>query len=110
MYRPIDTFMLQVKDKVDYINQKIVDSIVLTVHNQEGIIKKILSGIEENTEGSYELIIILDGCTDNSEKDVIEYVNNSSLKDKTIIKYTNNIFENKAITLHLSNALESMLQ
>ena len=96
MYRPIDTFMLQVKDKVDYINQKIVDSIVLTVHNQEGIIKKILSGIEENTEGSYELIIILDGCTDNSEKDVIEYVNNSSLKDKTIIKYTNNIFENKA--------------
>ena len=96
LYRPIDTFMLQVKDKVDYINQKIVDSIVLTVHNQEGVIKEILSGIETNTQGSYELIIILDGCTDNSEKDVIEYVNNSSLKDKTIIRYTDNIFENKA--------------
>ena len=59
MYRPIDTFMLQVKDKVDYINQKIVDSIVLTVHNQEGVIKKILSGIEDNTEGSMNSLLYL---------------------------------------------------
>ena len=37
MYRPIDTFMLKIRDNVDYMKADITDSIILTVHNQEGI-------------------------------------------------------------------------
>ena len=43
----------------------------------------------------------MDGCTDNSEKDVLDYVNSSSLKYKTDIKYTDNIFENRANNIGL---------
>ncbi len=90
--REIEKFLIDIRPG----ENEIVDSIVLTVHNQEGVIKDILAGIENNTTGKYELVIVLDGCTDNSEKDVLEYVNNSSLKSKTIIKYTDNIYENRA--------------
>jgi len=93
--REIDKFLIDIKP------DEVVDSIVLTVHNQEGVIKKVLAGIENNTEGNYELIILLDGCTDNSEKDVLDYVNSSSLKYKTEIKYTDNIFENRANNIGL---------
>ena len=62
-YRPIDTFMLKIRDNVDYMKADITDSIILTVHNQEDIIKHVLAGIENHTKGSYELIIVIDGCT-----------------------------------------------
>ena len=51
-------------------------SIILTVHNKGWLIEKVIQNIYKNTVGSYELIVVLDGCTDNSQKDVIEYVNN----------------------------------
>ena len=93
--REIEKFLIDIRPG------EIVDSIVLTVHNQEGVINDVLSGIENNTDGEYELIVVLDGCTDNSEKDVLNYVNNSSLKYKTDIKYTDNIFENRANNIGL---------
>ena len=43
-------------------------SIILTVHNKDWLIEKVLEGIILNTRTPYELIIIIDGCTDNSEK------------------------------------------
>ena len=46
-YRPIDTFMLKIKNNVDYMKTDIIDSIILTVHNQENIIKHVLAGIEK---------------------------------------------------------------
>ena len=95
-YRPIDTFMLKIRDEVDYMKADIADSIILTVHNQEDNIKNVLAGIENNTKGFYEVILILDGCTDNTEEVILEYMGDSSLADKTIFKYTDNIFENRA--------------
>ena len=96
LYRPIDTFMVQIKDNVDYLKSKVVDSILLTTHNQQGVIKDVLNGIEKNTIGDYELVVVFDGCTDDTEKDALDFINQSSLKDKTIIKHTDNIFENRA--------------
>ena len=46
-------------------------SLILTVHNKEFLLEKVLQGIQENTVGSYELNIILDGCYDKSEDIVV---------------------------------------
>ena len=104
-YRPIDTFMLKVRDDVDYMKADITDSIILTVHNQENVIKDVLAGIENNTKGYYELIMVLDGCTDGTEKAVFDYMGDSSLAEKTIFKYTDNIYENKANTVGMKEAI-----
>lgn len=73
-------------------------SIILTVHNQESIIKNIFNSIIENkSDLCKEIIIIYDGCTDNSEKIIDEQVCDIP---KSII-YSHNIFEVKANNLGL---------
>ena len=104
-YRPIDTFMLKIRDDVDYMKADVTDSIILTVHNQEKIIKDVLAGIENNTKGLYELILVIDGCTDGSEKAILEYLGNSSLASKVTVKYADNVFETKANNIGLKEAL-----
>ena len=42
-------------------------SLVMPIHNQADILLGILTKIKENTVGDYEIIFILDGCTDTSE-------------------------------------------
>ena len=73
------------------------NTIILTVHNKEKTIKKILKNLFKNTSKITEkIIVILDGCTDKTEKYVNEFVmkNNSFFKIKII--FTNNIWETKA--------------
>ena len=41
-------------------------SIILTVHNKDYLIKSVIEAIYQYTVGDYELIVVLDGCTDNS--------------------------------------------
>ena len=70
-------------------------SIILTVHNKDWLLPSVLSGIKDNTLGDYELVVVLDGCNDESEiiwKKFVE--NNTSIKTKTI--YTPDVFETKA--------------
>lgn len=62
-------------------------SIVLTIHNGarktlDGtpILKLVLDGIIDNTVGNYELLCMLDGCTDESEKIVSEYEDKANIK------------------------------
>ena len=43
-------------------------SIILTVHNKGWLIDRVIQGIKDNTVGEYELIVVVDGCTDNSEE------------------------------------------
>jgi glycosyltransferase involved in cell wall biosynthesis len=66
-------------------------SIVLTVHNKDFLIDSVMNAIYENTLGSYELIIVLDGCTDNSEELVLK-----NKRNNTKIIYTPDVFETKA--------------
>ena len=49
--------------------------------------------------------MVLDGCTDGTEKAVLEYMSDSSLADKTIFKYTDNIYENRANTIGMKEAI-----
>ena len=81
-------------------------SIILTVHNQENIISSVLCGILDNIS-SYvkELIIILDGCTDNSEKNIDKLL--PKAKDKGLdikIIFSNDINEVRANNLGLKNS------
>ena len=103
IYRPIDQFLQQIHEEVDYMKPEPTDSIILTVHNQGGMIDRIIKGIEDNTEGDYELIVILDGCTDNSQEVVVDYLKNSEIENKSIIN-TDNIFENRANNVGLKLA------
>lgn len=45
-------------------------SIVMPIYNQEAIIRKNLSAITRFTHGAYEMILILDACSDNTESEV----------------------------------------
>ena len=105
MYRPIDTYLVQIKDTVDYLKTDIVDSIILTLHNQEAIVNDVLGGIEDNTEGEYELIIVFDGCTDSTEPVAKAYIETSLLKEKITYKYADNVFETKANNIGLKEAI-----
>ena len=96
IYRAIDKFLVQNIDRVDFLKPEPKDSIVLTIHNQENIITRVLRGIEDNTVGEYELIIVFDGCTDNTETVVYDYLNQSSIKNKTYTINTPDVFETKA--------------
>lgn len=68
-------------------------SIILNVHNKEWLIQKVVEGIRAHTVGGYELIVVLDGCTDQSEKVVCE--NTEGMENLEILK-TPDIFETKA--------------
>lgn len=71
-------------------------SVILTVHNQEQIIKEIFKGISANaSENIKELIIVYDGCTDASEK-VLEGCLYPSLYNNVQIIRTPNINETLA--------------
>ena len=105
IYRPIDQFMVEMLDQVDYIKPELTDSIILTVHNQEEIIPHVLKGIEDNTEGDYELIVVIDGCTDKSEEVILKYVRESTLKNKTTFLETPDVFETKANNVGLKYAV-----
>ena len=62
-------------------------SIILTIHNGarktsngDVLLDKVISGIINNTVGEYELLCMLDGCTDNSEEIVSKYENDANIK------------------------------
>ena len=55
-------------------------SLNLTIHNQENIIEEVLDRIKINSTGDYELVVMVDGCTDRTE----EYVDNFIKKNKLI--------------------------
>jgi len=70
-------------------------SIVLTVHNKGWLLPNVLNGIKENTVENYELVVVLDGCSDESESIWQNFVDsNPNIKTKTVC--TPDVFETKA--------------
>lgn len=86
-------------------------SINLTIHNKENILKEVLDGIFHNTVSKFELICVLDGCTDNSEKILLEYLYNN--KNKNLIHfnvlYAPNVFETKANNLAMKASTQEYI-
>jgi len=77
-------------------------SIILTVHNKEWLIQCVIDGIIKNTVGDYELIIVIDGCTDDSEKVIIDTLSKTKVNYKLI--YAPNVFETTANNLGMRSA------
>jgi glycosyltransferase involved in cell wall biosynthesis len=79
--------------KTFYENTEIIYSIVTPVYNQEDIIVENTKSIIENTIGNFEIILILDFCFDNTEKNILEYFENNVPVGKDFVKIR--IFKNK---------------
>jgi glycosyltransferase involved in cell wall biosynthesis len=77
-------------------------SIILTIHNKEWLVQQVLDGIVKNTRGDYELIIVLDGCTDKSFDVVEDYFYGKN--HNVIIETTPNVYETKANNVGLKSA------
>lgn len=80
-------------------------SIILTIHNKQSLIRDVLESIKKYTIGSYELNIILDGCTDNSELITDSFIKENENLLKINKFYAPNVFETKANNIGLKNSL-----
>lgn len=70
-------------------------SLVLTVHDKGWLLPQVLDGIKNNTTGTYELVVVLDGCSDNSEEVLDTFIKEEQrISVKKII--TPDVFETKA--------------
>jgi len=78
-------------------------SLILTVHNKGFLVGESLQRIKKHTKGTYEVVIVLDGCTDNSEQVVIDFKKqNPSIK--MVVEYADDVFETKANNIGLKKA------
>jgi len=73
-------------------------SINLTVHNKDFLLRDSLERIKKFTKSSYEIVTVLDGCSDKSEEILDDWIkNNPTIKVKKIC--ADNIFETKSNNL-----------
>jgi glycosyltransferase involved in cell wall biosynthesis len=77
-------------------------SINLTIFNKGFLIERVLNAIKDNTVLDYELIVVLDGCIDDSEQKVLNFFKLNKIKHK--IFYANNVFETKANNIAAKNS------
>ena len=84
-----------------YKNDKIIYSVIIPVYNQENIIVENIKSIIYNTLDNFEIIIILDFCFDNTEKNIftfLEYYKNEKenlIQIKVFINKEKPLFETK---------------
>lgn len=72
--------------------------IVISIYNQENIIKKVLAGVYSCTTTPYNLILVFDGCTDKTVENSQQFIDNNTSKflKNIIATSANNVFETKA--------------
>jgi glycosyltransferase involved in cell wall biosynthesis len=75
-----------------YNDREIIYSIVIPVYNQETIFVNNLQSIINNTQDTFEIIIILDYCFDNTEKYLLDFLNNYTNNNSNLIEIS--IFKN----------------
>ena len=80
-------------------------SLVMPIHNQESIIGDVLLRLFINTEGLYEMFLILDGCTDGTREAVLGMLSRSpnNLCKLTVVSLAEGIFETSCDNLGFVN-------
>ncbi len=79
------------------------NTIILTVHNKEKTILKILNNLCKNSsKNSIELIIILDGCTDKTSSKIKEFMKSFKVSLKIKVLVTNDVWETRANNIGLN--------
>ena len=81
-------------------------SLVIPIHNQETIIYDVLTKVFIHTQGLYDLFLILDGCTDKSQQEVLRTIYHvpKGLCQLTIVSNPQGIFETSCDNLGFVNA------
>lgn len=70
-------------------------SLNLTIYNKEALLPEVLCRIKEYTTGTYEIVFVLDGCTDGSEAIVMQFIkDNPQIETKVFM--APNVFETRA--------------
>lgn len=85
--------------------------IVLSIFNQEKLIEKVLGGIFKNTTTPFNLILIFDGCTDQTEKIALSYIkmHKPKLLINLIIEHAQNVFETRANNIGFKKSKEEYM-
>lgn len=73
---------------VSYNIGEIIYSIVMPVYNQEQIIVENIKSIITNTLDNFEIIIILDYCFDNTEPNIMDFLESYENKINNLIQIT----------------------
>ena len=72
------------------------NSCILTIHNKDFLIEQVCNSLINNlSNNTDQLIIVFDGCTDNSET-IVKNILNDVTDMKIDYVYTDNVFETKA--------------
>lgn len=80
-------------------------SIIITIHNKEELIARVLQAIVTRTQLPFELVLVFDGCNDNSEKisrDTLK--RNRGLAKQIKILHAPDVFETKANNIGMKAA------
>lgn len=88
---------MNIYNKIYNEYKDIIYSIVIPVFNQEDIIVDNLKSIIDNTINNFEILIILDYCFDNTEKNLFDFLENYQNTKTDFIQIT--IFKNELIPL-----------
>lgn len=98
-----ETSKIEVVVNKDYNDNFPLFSIVVPIHNQERIIERNLQSIIDNmTEENFELILIIDACSDNTKSvifDSVEKLSNLLLTKLIILESFIPLFETSADNL-----------
>jgi glycosyltransferase involved in cell wall biosynthesis len=97
---------IKIVKRLRFNQSSVLFSIVMPVHNQETIIEKNLNAILNCTGGrNYEIILILDACSDNTENTLLEWLDKTQTEcyplfsKLTILKSESPLFETAADNL-----------
>ncbi len=81
-----------------------INTIILTVHNKEKTISKILGNlVDKLSQNTKKIIIILDGCTDNTLIKINKFIKNKKTNLNFELIFTDDIWETKANNVGLRN-------
>jgi glycosyltransferase involved in cell wall biosynthesis len=82
-------------------------SVIVCIFNKESIIGRIVKSLFNNSSDLVkEYIFVLDGCTDNSPKIIIDMVKNIPPNTRYKIIYTDDIFEIRSNNIGIKNATQ----
>lgn len=68
---------------------------IIPTFNKESMIGKVIEGIHNCVSKTmdYKIIFIIDGCTDNTENILKEYIRSEELQDKVVLLYADDVHE-----------------
>ena len=81
-------------------------SIIITSHNQEGVVGQVIAQAVENARNTFELIVVQDGSRDKTEAAILQAVNTTGWPMVAVrVHRTPNVLETRANNVAMQNAI-----